>query len=674
MRIVPWDKLNWLTRKDVKARDISGVIVFGDVHGDIREDSVRDELNLQWDALRAGQDELAWLSWRTELSGFTGRDAEKAELIGWAEQDHAGILARFVAGDGGVGKTRLAAEVARGLREQGWAAGFVDLRSPGVFYTKAKGTLALLDYPEERRQGVKTLLENLRHAETKDRVRLLFLSRRGWDAWREEIVRTNGAINFFDKEPLHLEPLHPQADAQNTAFDIFMGAQERLASVRGVTPRPVGEHDFTAWLERDGVHRRPLFIAAAAVHSVLHPEVSVVTLDGGEIIQALAQREVARLSDEGVAVGMEPEALPRLAALAAIGGSLDGARLRSLAERKDLDLNLPAPNRIVDLARRSGRMTAGVFPAPAPDIVAAGLVVDVFAQNSDQAPEWLWAGVEESLDDGLLRLSRISHDAEEVLGLLDQRISRWLERAVAESLDRCRDIRPHISETRLAQGLIPAAVAAWNVLKDNAETDQEKAELLNNLSVSLADAGDGAGALAAIREALETYRRLAASNPARFEPDLATSLNNLSVCLSEAGEGAEALVAIRDAVETYRRLAASNPARFEPDLAMSLNNLSNGLSDAGECAEALVAIREAVEIRRRLAASNPARFEPDLARSIGSLGSILRVAGWAAEAREAFAEGVRLVEPYAQKSPEGPGGRLLTALKADLDSLDQTDG
>src|SRR5712691_1352477 len=91
--------------------------------------------------------------------------------------------------------------------------------------------------------------------------------------------------------------------------------------------------------------------------------------------------------------------------------------------------------------------------------------------------------------------------------------------------------------------------------------------------------------------AVDIRRRLAQANPARFEPDLAMSLNNLSLRLSDAGDGAGALAAIREAAEIYRRLAQANPARFDPDLATSLNNLSNRLSDAGDGAGALAAMR-----------------------------------------------------------------------------------
>ena len=68
-------------------------------------------------------------------------------------------------------------------------------------------------------------------------------------------------------------------------------------------------------------------------------------------------------------------------------------------------------------------------------------------------------------------------------------------------------------------------------------------------------------------------RRPGLGTPARFAPDLATSLNNLSNRLSDAGDGTGALAAIREAVEIRRRLAQDNPARFAPDLERSLRAL-----------------------------------------------------------------------------------------------------
>ena len=122
------------------------------------------------------------------------------------------------------------------------------------------------------------------------------------------------------------------------------------------------------------------------------------------------------------------------------------------------------------------------------------------------------------------------------------------------------------------------------------------------------------------------------------------------------------------------RLPAATPARFEPDLAPSLNNLSGDLSETGEAEGALAASTDAVDVYRRLAAANPARFEPDLATSLGAMGSYLRADGQAAKARAAFEEGIRIVQPHAERYPEGPEDRLLANLRREIESLDAGDG
>ena len=104
-----------------------------------------------------------------------------------------------------------------------------------------------------------------------------------------------------------------------------------------------------------------------------------------------------------------------------------------------------------------------------------------------------------------------------------------------------------------------------------------------------------------------------------------------------------------------RRLAAQNPARYEPDLAQSLNNLSNRLSDAGDGEGALAAIREAVEIRRRLAVQTPARFRPLLATSLTNLGILLRKSGDTEQADAAEREARQLTtQPNEPDEPAAP--------------------
>jgi hypothetical protein len=56
---------------------------------------------------------------RREVVGFVGRQGELAELAAWCQDGHGRRL-RLVTGPGGVGKTRLAVELADRMRAAGW--------------------------------------------------------------------------------------------------------------------------------------------------------------------------------------------------------------------------------------------------------------------------------------------------------------------------------------------------------------------------------------------------------------------------------------------------------------------------------------------------------------------------------------------------------------------------
>jgi hypothetical protein len=228
----------------------------------------------------------------------------------------------------------------------------------------------------------------------------------------------------------------------------------------------------------------------------------------------------------------------------------------------------------VDRARHLPWWEGDRLPAPSPDLVAAALLLQVLAERADRAPEWLWAVLQDSGHDLADWLARLGYDQATLYGPREQRLADWLAGMIAGDPARARQLE-FVTEDRAPMAVLPLAIAVLKTLLATSPADElTRVRWLNNLSVHLSDAGDGAGALAAIRDAVEIRRRLATANPARFEPDLALSLNNLSADLSDAGDGAGALAAIRDAVEIYKRLAAANPARFEPHLAQSLNNLS----------------------------------------------------------------------------------------------------
>ena len=80
------------------------------------------ELHIPFQDLNKSADILSLLSWQTAISDFAGRQAEMAALMDWAESEPRTSV-KFVVGEGGIGKTRLAAEFGLALREKGWDAG-----------------------------------------------------------------------------------------------------------------------------------------------------------------------------------------------------------------------------------------------------------------------------------------------------------------------------------------------------------------------------------------------------------------------------------------------------------------------------------------------------------------------------------------------------------------------
>ena len=92
--------------------------------------------------------------------------------------------------------------------------------------------------------------------------------------------------------------------------------------------------------------------------------------------------------------------------------------------------------------------------------------------------------------------------------------------------------------------------------------------------------------LQAATEAVDIRRRLAAANPAAFEPDLAGSLNNLGAMLSDLGRREEALTATTEAVDRYARLAPQAPARFTEALHTAVTSLASQLDHLGRTDDA----------------------------------------------------------------------------------------
>lgn len=346
------------------------------------------DLTIPWQDPHQKAPAFSLLNWHARLSSFSGRASEMKRLEEWATSDQA-VSVKFITGQGGVGKSRLAAEFATSLAARGWAAGFVDLRKPFAFRLKQEGTLLIVDYPEENLRGVGDLLRDLAGLGLGARFRVLFLTRRTIDDWQETINDANAAV-LVDPAPLVVPPLRGAG-----AYALFCTAQENAAELMGTVPLPVPEDALVDWLALAPENDRALFIVATAVHSALHPEDPIVQYSGREVIESLVERELSRLNRTAKNAGFrDRHALARLLAVAAIAGTVPVSRLAALVGGGVLGPCDARRTELTEKLQQVGVMTATFVEAPKPDIIAAAVCLSVLAREPETAPEIVWLALQ----------------------------------------------------------------------------------------------------------------------------------------------------------------------------------------------------------------------------------------------------------------------------------------
>lgn len=143
----------------------------------------------------------------------------------------------------------------------------------------------------------------------------------------------------------------------------------------------------------------------------------------------------------------------------------------------------------------------------------------------------------------------------------------------------------------------------------------EDATILNNLALSLVDAGDYAGAEPLVRRALAIDQKALGPD----HPNVAAVLNTLAVLLQTKGDyaGAELL---------YRRALAINEKAFGPDhptVAAAINNLAALLQAEGDYMEAEPLYRRALAISEKILGP----YHSSVATCLHNLALLLHQAG-----------------------------------------------
>ncbi len=615
-----------------------------------------------WRTVERDTDVRDLLSWNWRLGEtLVGRADEEQDLLDWAKNG-GGVKVRFLSGSGGVGKTRLAAEVAHKLAGEGWTAGLARDDAHELLATANHRCLFLIvDYPENNLDRAEQLLNALVDdvADGAGPVRALLVSRYSQEDWEERFSAIDNKIGGVReiREPLTLLELDtPQAS------QLFTNAVDSCAAARGLGVIEVSAAKLEKWLD-GGPDKRlfhlPLFVTAAALHCVFEAERRggdwdgfEVGLSAAEVMSALVKRETRRMDTFGKERGRADKnpLVKRLVALATVRSGLDAEALENLKELAPDELVFPSDEGVVGWARGLDwwNKKDHRFDPLRPDVLGAALVFEVFREWEKKAPEWLWGALstvpEEKRLEWLAAAERIDYDIRRIHGWEEKRFAGWLAGMVAGKLERAQALE-YVTRAPRVAGTVMLGDVIGGLLLDGPGLDEEmRAELLHNRSVHLRVQGKNREALEAIQEAVDIRRRLASQQPNDAEGKLAGSLVNYSACLGEEGRMTEALVAIEEAVQIYRGL----PERYEPELATSQMNYSVDLTVQGRGQEALEAAEAAVTLYRRL----PTRFEAQLARSLANYSNCLGVQGRSEDALKAVDESVKIHRRLAIQFPE----------------------
>jgi hypothetical protein len=265
----------------------------------------------------------------------------------------------------------------------------------------------------------------------------------------------------------------------------------------------------------------------------LNPD-AALGFSGASVIQALTDREWARLANTGRAAGLpDRRSAGRVVAPASVPGSLDASALRRLAE-PTLEIGLPPPDRVVDAVNTVPWWHKGRVPAPQPDIMAAALLLKILSERSDKAAEWLWAVIEGAVSAPLIdRLARLTFDAMIVSGSA-LGLTRYLRKIIADDPSRASKLEFLSYENNLPFGLASLAADITRALLAAISDQATRASHLNHLR-SPERCRRRCRCLGGDPRGGRNPTSMAQDNPARFAPDLALSLARALDRLKEAG-------------------------------------------------------------------------------------------------------------------------------------------
>ncbi len=601
----------------------------------------------------------ALLTWRSRIPhDLYRRDQELAELERWAESGPP-LSIRVVNGPGGVGKSRLVAELGDRLAARGWLTYHMGRQAGDHnFLLGEKGALIIIDSPEEQEQHCRRFLSSLQDLPEPRaaRLRLLLVTR------KEDTNPLIELVMDFAADTLHLVPY--EADEQQLAWQQFLAAWQNFRDLKGLarsTP-PIDASRFGQWLRQDPAHRRPLIINAYALHLTEHPaDTSPLAVT---VIDRIVQRERRRIANEAREHGMETDSLILLAALASLGGGLSPAVLNTLRNQPPLDdLALPSPRAIRDITLWDPALP-GVSPVQ-PDLVAARFLQRLVDEGVFSMGEWIARLLAALPEDGLCpalieRLARLRYDALYVLqppeteeggdSLLVELAKALVDdhQALLPQLSQCAR---NTSQANLPSSLLSLFEAIENQLAQTAPTTEKKlhhllrfgaiSRFLGKRQQALGASGAALALCQSCSEENETIRRLRAS-----------ALHGHALHLYECGQFDEAIHYQSRAIEVRRSLASTSEEPASRDvLSISLNSMAVRLVHFGRFHEALRYSYEGVKIREDLYDVFGTAYANGLALNLRNLALRFQQLGLYSKALRTARRSVAILAPLKETHP-----------------------
>jgi tetratricopeptide (TPR) repeat protein len=632
------------------------------------------------------------LAWTAELAGaverpsrlldprrgvveFVGRTDELASLIAWCEQDTASRM-RLLTGPGGVGKTRLALQLADAARELGWWCEWVGADQEAAVVSrisaaKSGRVLLMVDYAETR-TGLSSLLRAAAQFEGPG-LRVLLLARSAgqwWDQLGSGEPAVRELVNAAGRDGV---PVAPAVSPLLTDDEIVRHAIPRFADALAANPPRQVEIVL-----RPG-RARILELHAAALVAVLdsigQPTDRVVRVRLADVLDELLWHEarfwLGSAQAQGILdgpSGLTTSMVRQAVAATCLIGAIDEDEALQLLDR------VPGADRsekIVTWLRElyPPELAAGEWLGTLqPDRLAERHVLAELADSPEFARRCLEGLSQRQARRAVILLARASTEselAEQLLARLLPLVSKVIVGldAAPETLTSIANAIPYPSATL---GYAHASIMRRliDALPRTAHPAERSAQLLA-LGMLLTQIGYRDEALGATEEALTLLRKLARDEPQSYQADLAHAMSNHCAQLSHLDRWPEARLAGEEAISLLRELAATDHGRHDPDLATGLSNLGVVFSALGLPVEALKVTEESTAIRRAFAGNGAQAARRAYAISLSNLGVRFGELGRYDKAVTAARESVSVLRDLARADHD----RYISDLASSLESL-----